>query len=61
MNHLEVATADRADRGNPFHFPAFFILSQAIGSNAGDGDPAHTPFPIRLEVDWVRVYQLRGS
>ncbi|MGA2244723.1 MAG: glycoside hydrolase family 16 protein [Verrucomicrobiota bacterium] len=57
MNHLEVATADGADRGNPFHFPAFFLLSQAIGSNGGD--PAHTPFPIRLEVDWVRVYQLK--
>lgn len=55
MNHFEVATADGADRGNPFHFPAYFILSQAVGSNGGD--PAHTPFPIRFEVDWVRVYQ----
>jgi len=57
MNHLDVTTADGADRGNPFHFPSFFILSQAVGSNAGS--PTNTPFPIRLEVDWVRVYQLK--
>jgi hypothetical protein len=55
MNHLEVATADRADEGNPFHFPQYFILSQAVGSNGGD--PSKAPFPMRLEVDWVRVYQ----
>lgn len=55
MNHLAVALADSADQGNPFHFPEYFILNQAIGSNGGD--PAHTPFPIRFEVDWVRVYQ----
>jgi len=55
MNHLEVATADNADRGNPFHRPIYFILNQAIGANGGD--PSQTKFPIRFEVDWVRVYQ----
>jgi beta-glucanase (GH16 family) len=58
MNRFDVATADGADKGNPFHFPEYFILNQAIGSNGGD--PAHTPFPIRFEVDWVRVYQLKN-
>jgi beta-glucanase (GH16 family) len=57
MNHMDVASADDADQGNPFHFPEYFILNQAIGSQGGD--PAHTPFPIRFEVDWVRVYQLK--
>ena len=56
MNHLKLVSADNADRGNPFHQPVYFILNQAIGGDCG-GDPAQTKFPIRFEVDWVRVYQ----
>lgn len=56
MNRLALADADRADRGNPFHAPVYFILNQAIGGDNG-GDPSQTVFPIRYEVDWVRVYQ----
>lgn len=56
MNHLDLATADNADHGNPFHRAVYLILNQAIGGQCG-GDPAQTPFPIRFEVDWVRVYQ----
>ena len=56
MNHLDLATADRADKGNPFREPLYLILNQAIGGQCG-GDPAQTRFPIRFEVDWVRVYQ----
>ena len=56
MNHLDLADADNADRGNPFHGPVYFILNEAIGGNSG-GDPSQTKFPIRFEVDWVRVYQ----
>jgi len=56
MNHLDLAAADGADHGNPFHNPAYFILNQAIGGDSG-GDPSQTEFPIRFEVDWVRVYQ----
>ena len=55
MNHLDLATADNADQGNPFHQPLYLILNQAIGANGGD--PSATPFPIRFEIDWVRVYQ----
>jgi beta-glucanase (GH16 family) len=55
MNQLDVATADRADGGNPFHKPVYLILNQAIGSTGGD--PSQTKFPVRFEVDWVRVYQ----
>ena len=57
MNHLDVASADNADQGNPFHDPEHIILNQAIGGQNG-GDPAQTQFPIRFEVDWVRVYQM---
>ncbi len=56
MNHLDLASADNADQGNPFYRPVYFILNQAIGGDCG-GDPAQTRFPIRFEVDWVRVYQ----
>ena len=55
MNHFDVADADDADQGNPFHRPEYIILNQAIGANGGD--PSATAFPIRFEVDWVRVYQ----
>ena len=56
LNHLDLAAADNADRGNPFHRPVYFILNQAIGGSSG-GDPSGTQFPVRYEVDWVRVYQ----
>ena len=56
MNHLDVASADNADRGNPFHRPEYIILNQAIGGDNG-GDPLATTFPLRYEVDWVRVYE----
>jgi beta-glucanase (GH16 family) len=56
MNHLDLAAADNADRGNPFHRPVYFILNQAIGGDSG-GDPSHLAYPVRFEVDWVRVYQ----
>ena len=59
FNHLDLADADNADRGNPFHRPEYIILNQALGGENG-GDPAATQFPIRFEVDWVRVYQ-RGK
>lgn len=55
MNHLDLSAADSADEGNPFHRPVYFILNQAIGGNGGD--PGRTQFPVRFEVDWVRVYE----
>jgi len=56
VNHLDLATADNADEGNPFHDPVYFILNQAIGGDCG-GDATTTTFPVRYEIDWVRVYQ----
>lgn len=55
MNHLDLKTADAADEGNPFRKPQYLLLNLAIGSNGGD--PSQTAFPIRYEIDWVRVYQ----
>ncbi len=56
MNYLNLAAANQADQGNPFQRPLYFILNQAIGGDCG-GDPAETTFPLRYEIDWVRVYQ----
>jgi len=41
---------------NPFRQPHYMLLNLAIGGQNG-GDPSHTPFPNRFEIDYVRVYQ----
>lgn len=41
---------------NPFRQPHYMLLNLAIGGDNG-GDPSGTPFPTRMEVDYVRVYQ----
>jgi beta-glucanase (GH16 family) len=56
LNHLDLADADHADGGNPFHRSVYLLLNQAIGGDSG-GDPTPTTFPVKFEVDWVRVYQ----
>lgn len=40
---------------NPFLQKHYFLLNLAIGSNGGD--PSQTTFPIKYEVDYIRVYQ----
>lgn len=60
MNHFDLTNADKAAGGNPFQKPLYLKLNQAIGGTQG-GDPSHTAFPIRFEVDWVRVYQRTQS
>jgi beta-glucanase (GH16 family) len=56
MNHFDLKNADDAAGGNPFKKPLYLKLNQAIGGSCG-GDPSHTAFPVRFEIDWVRVYQ----
>lgn len=56
MTHFNVSDDDKPGAPNAFHQPHFILLNQAIGGTSG-GDPSHTQFPVRLEVDWVRVYQ----
>ncbi|MGH8023227.1 MAG: glycoside hydrolase family 16 protein [Limisphaerales bacterium] len=56
MNHFDLTNADNAVGGNPFKKPLYLKLNQAIGGSSG-GDPSHTAFPVRFEIDWVRVYQ----
>jgi hypothetical protein len=40
---------------NPFVSPQFLLLNFALGGNGGD--PSNTKFPLKYEVDYVRVYQ----
>lgn len=41
---------------NPFHSPHYLLVNLAIGGKHG-GDPSQTTFPLRYEIDYVRVYQ----
>ena len=43
------------DGSNPFTKPQYLLLNLAIGGNGGD--PGKSIFPIKYEVDYVRVYQ----
>lgn len=43
------------DGFNPFLQPHYLLLNLAIGGNGGD--PSKTIFPLRYEIDYVRVYQ----
>ncbi len=40
---------------NPFLQKHYFLLNLAIGSNGGN--PANTTFPMKYEVDYIRVWQ----
>ncbi len=55
MTHFSIADDNEAAKA-PFRNPHYILLNQAIGGNNG-GDPAKTTFPVRMEVDWVRVHQ----
>jgi beta-glucanase (GH16 family) len=56
LNTFRVAVDDEPGKPNAFRKPHYLLINQAIGGNAG-GDPGATVFPVRLEVDWVRVSQ----
>ncbi|MGE5406639.1 MAG: hypothetical protein ACM3NR_02910, partial [Methanosarcina sp.] len=55
LNSTLVSQTVNPDGFNPFLQPHYLLLNLAIGG-AG-GDPSRSPFPIRYEVDYVRVYQ----
>jgi len=55
MTHFRIAEDNESAKA-AFRQPHYLLLNQAIGGTQG-GDPAETKFPVRFEVDWVRVYQ----
>ena len=52
----KVANGKIGKRKNPFHQPHYMLINLALGGNNG-GYIDDAIFPIRYEVDYVRVYQ----
>ncbi len=52
---ISKALPNAAPGQNPFHGPVYLLVNQAIGGQGGD--PSATAFPVRYELDYVRVYQ----
>ncbi len=50
------SSADNGGPGAPFNQPFHILLNVAIGGNLPGPPNAETPFPVKMEVDWVRVY-----
>ena len=55
LNSVLVSQTVNPNGFNPFLQPHYLLLNLAIG--AAGGDPSKSTFPIKYEVDWVRVYQ----
>ncbi|CAN5515649.1 hypothetical protein BH10BAC2_BH10BAC2_41730 [soil metagenome] len=55
VNTTLLSLTVNADGTNPFLRPQYLLLNLAIGGNGGN--PASTIFPVKYEVDYVRVYQ----
>lgn len=59
LNEIDLSTTINGSIGeykNPFHEPQYILLNLAIGGQ--NGGPTHPDtFPMRYEVDYVRVYQ----
>jgi beta-glucanase (GH16 family) len=55
LNTTLLSETINPDGFNPFTQPQYLLLNLAIGSNGGN--PDQSKFPIRYEVDYVRVYQ----
>ena len=55
LNEIAVSDADYEDGFNPFRQPHHILLNLAIGSNGGD--PSNTNFPLKYEINYVRVFQ----
>ncbi|MBQ0023778.1 MAG: family 16 glycosylhydrolase, partial [Prevotellaceae bacterium] len=44
------------DYANPFHAPQYILLNLALGGING-GEPMKDAFPMKYEIDYVRVYK----
>jgi beta-glucanase (GH16 family) len=56
LNRMSLADLQNPDGQSPFDDAAYMLLNLAMGGQAA-GDPSNVPFPVRYEVDYVRVYQ----
>ncbi len=58
LNEIDLSTTvnKSVDGINPFHAPQYILLNLAIGGDNG-GDVSSDCFPMRYDIDYVRVYQ----
>jgi beta-glucanase (GH16 family) len=59
LNTTQLNDCINPDGTQPFQQQHYIILNLAIGGNGGD--PSNTTFPVRYEIDYVRVYQKVGK
>jgi beta-glucanase (GH16 family) len=55
LNSTLLSQTINPDGFNPFLQPHYILLNLALGGNGGN--PSKSQFPIKYEVDYVRVYQ----
>jgi beta-glucanase (GH16 family) len=55
LNSVSLSLTVNPDGFNPFLQEHFLLLNLALGGNGAD--PSHSCFPIRYELDYVRIYQ----
>lgn len=57
LNEVDLSETLNLDNYNPFkgNNKFYLLLDLAIGSNGGE--PDHTGFPLKFEVDYVRIYK----
>jgi beta-glucanase (GH16 family) len=60
MNDVDVEGTTNQDGSgvNPLRQPHYMLANLAVGGTSG-GDPSPTAFPVRYEIDYIRVYQKR--
>ena len=60
LNKVDLAKTVNQDGSGttPFHEPQYILVNLAIGGTQG-GDPSATAFPLRLEVEYIRIYQAK--
>lgn len=52
----ETINGSLGDHANPFKHPHYLLLNLAIGGQHG-GEPDEQAFPMKYEIDYVRIYQ----
>jgi beta-glucanase (GH16 family) len=55
LNSVSLKNTINPDGFNPFLQPHYILLNLAVGGNGGE--PSQSLFPLKYEVDYVRVYQ----
>jgi beta-glucanase (GH16 family) len=56
LNSVPLASMLNADGTSPFQQKHYMLVNLAIGG-ANGGDPSGTTFPVKYEVDWIRVFR----